>query len=394
MQHTRHGGLRRCGVAARQGDIFQRAGGDTADRAHRADGAIAVRVRGIGCKIRGIAELQRTVGQGLPRCQRFDLAVHGGVDVAQRDIADRAVVLAHETDVIAASLRNGLTAQLKVDDGHAGRAADRLACQGDVLAELRDGRPRHRVSGGRHLGDRGCIFVVRSAVDRDAAARPVQAVGTHALRDEGIGCRGRGGDAAPAFRPAGVVKMAEIFQLGAVFRTAQRKEGVFGVRVGLLAGCVGVGVVFARLRLHPDDDVLRLGQQAGDAVEAVRVLASAQLLGVQHRVQRQHKAAVVVVQRHGQCFFCGDGIAALVITSDSHSHDAIVTDDAIGMIITVDCQLKQRLRVVGNFITAQQGAGGRIGYSRVNRVLSTQARVAAPAQGQRLGVCQAGVLNF
>ena len=191
---------------------------------------------------------------------------------------------------------NGLAAQLQIEDGHTGRLVvqRQLAFQHNVFTQLRDRRPGDRVIEGRHLGRRRPS--ARSAVDRDAAARPVQAGAVAGLGGQRVGAVG--GD-VPVGRPAQVVQMAKIFQVGFIRRAALGQQGVFLVRRFLFAGCVGVAVVFPRLGAHGNVDVLRVVQQAGDAVQArggncCVVLTRAQQRRVRHGVQRQHKAALVV----------------------------------------------------------------------------------------------------
>ena len=70
---------------------------------------------------------------------------------------------------------NGLAAQLQIEDGHTGRLGCNTRCfarKFDFFAQLRDRRPGDRVIEGRHLGRR--VPLTRRAVDRNAAARPVQ----------------------------------------------------------------------------------------------------------------------------------------------------------------------------------------------------------------------------
>ena len=191
---------------------------------------------------------------------------------------------------------NGLAAQLQIEDGHTGRLGCNTRCftrKFDFFAQLRDCRPGDRVIEGRHLGRRPCA---RGAVDRDAAARPVQAGAVAGLGGQRVDALV--GD-VPVGRPAQVVQMAEIFQVGLFRRAALGQQGVFLVRRFLFAGCVGVAVVLPRLGAHGNVDVLRVVQQAGDAVQArggnvSAVLTRAQQRGVRHGVQRQHKAALVV----------------------------------------------------------------------------------------------------
>ena len=191
---------------------------------------------------------------------------------------------------------NGLAAQLQIEDGHTGRLGckDRcLARKYDIFAQLRDRRPGDRVIEGRHLGRRPCA---RGAVDRDAAARPVQAGAVAGLGGQRVGALVGN---LPIRRPAQVIQMAEIFQVSRDRRAALGQQGVFLVRRFLFAGCVGVAVVFPRLGAHGNVDVLRVVQQAGDAVQARGgnvsvVLTRTQQRRVRHGVQRQHKAALVV----------------------------------------------------------------------------------------------------
>ena len=192
---------------------------------------------------------------------------------------------------------NGLAAQLQIEDGHTGRLvvgkARCFARKYDFFTQLRDRRPGDRVIEGRHLGRRPCA---RGAVDRDAAARPVQAGAVAGLGGQRVGALVGN---LPIRRPAQVVQMAEIFQVCRNRRAALGQQGVFLVRHFLFAGCVGVAVVLPRLGAHGNVDVLRVVQQAGDAVQARGgnvsvVLTRAQQRRVRHGVQRQHKAALVV----------------------------------------------------------------------------------------------------
>ena len=153
---------------------------------------------------------------------------------------------------------NGLAAQLQIEDGHTGR----LGCKGrcfarkyDFFTQLRDRRPGDRVIEGRHLGRR--VLLTRGAVDRDAAARPVQAGAVAGLGGQHVGALV--GD-VPVGRPAQVVQMAEIFQVSRDRRAALGQQGVFLVRRFLFAGCVGVAVVLPRLGAHGNVDVLRVVQ--------------------------------------------------------------------------------------------------------------------------------------
>ena len=191
---------------------------------------------------------------------------------------------------------NGLAAQLQIEDGHTGRLvvgkARCFARKYYFFAQLRDRRPSDRVIEGRHLGRRPCA---RGAVDRDAAARPVQAGAVAGLGGQHVGALA---GILPIRGPTQIVQMAEVFQVGFVRRIALGQQGVFLVRRFLFAGCVGVAVVLPRLGAHGNVDVLRVVQQTGDAVQArggnLVVLTRTQQRRVRHGVQRQHKAALVV----------------------------------------------------------------------------------------------------
>ena len=290
--------------AAGQGAVFQRAGVDAAecaDGAHIAPVLVVLlqRRNEFGC---GQLELffvrQRTGGDGL------GLDVDLNVRVAQCDVRNFALVLADKADIVVGQLVllcpagfcNGLAAQLQIEDGHTGRLGCKDRCfarKFDFFTQLRDRRPGDRVIEGRHLGHRRPC--ARGAVDRDAAARPVQAGAVAGLGGQHVGALVGN---LPIRRPAQVVQMAEIFQVSRDRRAALGQQGVFLVRRFLFAGCVGVAVVFPRLGAHGNVDVLRVVQQAGDAVQArggnLVVLTRTQQRRVRHGVQRQHKAALVV----------------------------------------------------------------------------------------------------
>ena len=303
-QRRGHQRTRRSVRAAGQGAVFQRAGVDAAecaDSTHIAPVLVFLRQRRDEFG-RGQLELafvrQRIGGEGL------GLDVDLNVRVAQCDVRNFALVLADKADIVVgqhvllcpADFCNGLAAQLQIEDGHTGRLGCNTRCftrKFDFFAQLRDRRPGDRVIEGRHLGRRPCA---RGAVDRDAAARPVQAGAVAGLGGQRVDALV--GD-APVGRPAQVVQMAEIFQVCLFRRAALGQQGVFLVRRFLFAGCVGVAVVLPRLGAHGNVDVLRVVQQAGDAVQArggnvSAVLTRAQQRRVRHGVQRQHKAALVV----------------------------------------------------------------------------------------------------
>ena len=305
-QRRGHQRIRRGVRAAGQGAVFQRAGVDAAecaDSTHIAPVLVVLRQRRdeFGCgQLELVCLRQRIGGDGL------GLDVDLNVRVAQCDVRNFALVLADKADIVVGQLVllcpagfcNGLAAQLQIEDGHTGRLvvgkARCFARKYDFFTQLRDRRPGDRVIEGRHLGRR--VLITRRAVDRDAAARPVQAGAVAGLGGQRVGALV--GD-VPVGKPAQVVQMAEIFQVGRDRRAALGQQGVFLVRRFLFAGCVGVAVVFPRLGAHGNVDVLRVVQQAGDAVQArsgnvSAVLTRAQQRRVRHGVQRQHKAALVV----------------------------------------------------------------------------------------------------
>ena len=298
-QRRGHQRTRRGVRAAGQGAVFQRAGVDAAecaDSTHIAPVLVVLRQRRdeFGC---GQLELVFG-GDGL------GLDVDLNVRVAQCNVRNVALILADKADIVVGQLVlpcpagfcNGLAAQLQIEDGHTGRLGCKDRCfarKFDFFTQLRDRRPGDRVIEGRHLGRRPCA---RGAVDRDAAARPVQAGAVADLGGQRVGALVGN---LPIRRPAQVVQMAEIFQVCFIRRAALGQQGVFLVRRFLFAGCVGVAVVFPRLGAHGNVDVLRVVQQAGDAVQARGgnvsvVLTRAQQRRVRHGVQRQHKAALVV----------------------------------------------------------------------------------------------------
>ena len=303
-QRRSHQRTRRGVRAAGQGAVFQRASVDAAECADGANIApvlVVLRQRRdeFGCsQLELVFVRQRTGGDGL------GLDVDLNVRVAQCDVRNFALVLADKADIVVGQLFlpclagfcNGLAAQLQIEDGHTGRLGCKDRCfarKFDFFTQFRDRRPGDRVIEGRHLGRRPCA---RSAVDRDAAARPVQAGAVAGLGGQRIGALVGN---LPIRRPAQVVQMAEIFQVCFIRLAALGQQSVFLVRRFLFAGCVGVAVVLPRLGAHGNVDVLRVVQQAGDAVQArggnfSAVLTRAQQRRVRHGVQRQHKAALVV----------------------------------------------------------------------------------------------------
>ena len=303
-QRRGHQRTRRGVRAAGQGAVFQRA---CVDAAECADGAniapVLVVLRQRRDEFgRGQLELvclrQRTGGDGL------GLDVDLNVRVAQCDVRNFALVLADKADIVVGQLGllcpagfcNGLAAQLQIEDGHTGRLGCNTRCfarKFDFFAQLRDRRPGDRVIEGRHLGRR--VPLTRRAVDRNAAARPVQTGAVAGLGGQRVGALAGN---LPIGRPAQVVQMAEIFQVCRDRRAALGQQGVFLVRRFLFAGCVGIAVVLPRLGAHGNVDVLRVVQQTGNAVQArggnLVVLTRTQQRRVRHGVQRQHKAALVV----------------------------------------------------------------------------------------------------
>ena len=303
-QRRGHQRIRRGVRAADQGAVFQRAGvgaAECADSTHIAPVLVFLRQRrdefGRG-QLELVCLRQRTGVDSL------GLDVDLNVRVAQCDVRNFALVLADKADIVVGQLVlpcpagfcNGLAAQLQIEDGHTGRLGCKDRCfarKFDFFTQLRDRRPCDRVIEGRHLGHRRPC--ARGAVDRDAAARPVQAGAVAGLGGQRVDALV--GD-VPVGRPAQVVQMAEIFQVSRDRRAALGQQGVFLVRRFLFAGCVGIAVVFPRLGAHGNVDVLRVVQQAGDAVQArggnLVVLTRTQQRRVRHGVQRQHKAALVV----------------------------------------------------------------------------------------------------
>ena len=303
-QRRGHQRTRRGVRAAGQGAVFQRAcvdAAECADGTHIAPVLVGVLQRRdeFGCgQLELVCLRQRIGGDGL------GLDVDLNVRVAQCDVRNFAPVLADKADIVVGQLGllcpagfcNGLAAQLQIEDGHTGRLGCNTRCfarKFDFFAQLRDRRPGDRVIEGRHLGRR--VPLTRRAVDRDAAARPVQTGAVAGLGGQRVDALAGN---LPIGRPAQVVQMAEIFQFCFIRRAALGQQGVFLVRRFLFAGCVGIAVVLPRLGTHGNVDVLRVVQQTGDAVQArggnLVVLTRTQQRGVRHGVQRQHKAALVV----------------------------------------------------------------------------------------------------
>ena len=305
-QRRGHQRTRRGVRAAGQGAIFQRAGVDAAECADGANIAPVLVVLRQRRDEFGRGQLELVCLRQRTGVDSLGLDVDLNVRVAQCDVRNFALVLADKADIVVGQLVllclagfcNGLAAQLQIEDGHTGRlVVGKARCftrKYDFFAQFRDRRPGDRVIEGRHLGRR--VALTRRAVDRNAAARPVQTGAVAGLGGQRVGALF--GD-VPGGRPAQVVQMAEIFQVSRDRRAALGQQGVFLVRRFLFAGCVGIAVVLPRLGAHGNVDVLRVVQQTGDAVQArggnvSAVLTRAQQRRVRHGVQRQHKAALVV----------------------------------------------------------------------------------------------------
>ena len=385
-QHCQHLRGNRIVFAVGQGAFFQRAGVDAAQSTDRAD----VAVRAVTC-------VQRLQGCGPGQRQgafcaghNFNIDLHIGI--AQGHVFDRAVIFAHKADVaikqifvfLSAGPGDRAAAQLQVHDG------DISAVQRYIFGQGQNGRPRHGLLCRGDLGLRREVFALCRAVDRNAAAGPVQAGGAKALRGEGVG----GGSLAgrPSVRPAQVVQMAEIGKVALSGCCLFCKQAVFHIGVGRGAGGIAAGIVVPRLGLQRDIEILRPArQQAGDAVQAAVghtyavchlaavILAGAQQISAGHRVQRQDKVALVVAQGvveglFNRCFVVGS------IDCCFQRH----------RLIGLDCRqlhldLKQRIFLarIGRFV----------GCCHILH-LRIAGHIAAPAQGQRFGVGKARVLDL
>ena len=400
MQRGQH--LRLVGVvgAVEQRAVLQCAGVDAAQRTHGAHtvaaGGVAFRQFG---QVGRVRQADTALGHALPGGQRLDFGVDLHVGVAQRNVGDRAVVLAHQAYIAVqrvlirlVNCRDRIAAQLQVENRHAGRAGhSRFALQGDIFPQRGDGGPGHRAGLAGNLG-LGVFAHTRRRVDGDAAAGPVQAVGAHALGFQGVG----GFRIAPVFGPADIVKVAEIFQLCVGFGAVDGKQRVLGVGVPALAGGVAVGILAPRGSLQTDDDILRLGQQADDAVQVVVggagiFLTGAQQRGIGHGVQRQDKVALVVAQRIAQGAL---GLGPCAVGAVGVDGGFQFRQHLLFGVGALDLDGEQRLRFIGNFVAGQAVFLGLVGHCRVDRVHVGQVGVAAPAQGQRLAVGQARVLDF
>ena len=382
-QHCQHLRGNRIVFAVGQGAFFQRAGVDAAQSTDRAD----VAVRAVSC-------FQRLQGRGPGQRQGAcwagnDLNIDLHIGIAQGHAFDRAVIFAHKANVavkqicvfLSAGPGDGAAAQLQVHD------SDIFAVQRYIFGQSQNGRPRHSLLCRGDLGLRREVFSLRRAVDRNAAAGPVQAGGAKALCGEGVG----GGSLAgrPTVRPAQVVQMAEIGKLALSGCCLFCKKAVLHIGISRGAGGIVAGIVVPRLGLQRDIEILRPARhQAGDAVQAgvghtnfvwpraAVILAGAQQISAGHSVQRQDKVALVVAQGvvegpFNRCFVVGS------IDCCFQRH----------RLIGLDCRqfhldLKQLFRAV------LAVACCHILHLRV------AGHIAAPAQGQRFGVGEARVLDL
>ena len=381
-QHCQHLRGNRIVFAVGQGAFFQRAGVDAAQSTDRAD----VAVRAVSCvqRLQGCGPGQR---QGVV-CAGNDLNIDLHIGIAQGHVLDRAVIFAHKADVavkqrcltLSAGLGDRAAAQLQVHDG------DISAVQRYIFGQCQNGRPRHGLLCRGDLGLRREVFALRRAVDRNAAAGPVQAGGAKALRGEGVvgSLAGR-----PSVRPAQVVQMAEIGKFALSGCCLFCKQAVFHIGVGRGAGGIVAGIVVPRLGLQRNIEILRPARhQAGDAVQAAVghtyavcrlaavILAGAQQISAGHCVQRQDKVALVVAQGvveglFNRCFVVGS------VDSCFQRH----------RLIGLDCwQLHLDLKQLFRAVLAV--ACCHILHLRV------AGHIAAPAQGQRFGVGEARVLDL
>ena len=381
-QHCQHLRGNRIVFAVGQGAFFQRAGVDAAQSTDRAD----VAVRAVSCfqRLQGRGPGQR---QGVV-CTGNDLNIDLHIGIAQGHVLDRAVIFAHKADVavkqlfltLSAGLGDRAAAQLQVHDG------DISAVQHYIFGQCQNGRPRHGLLCRGDLSLRREVFALCRAVDRNAAAGPVQAGGAKALRGEGVGGSLAG---RPVVRPAQVVQMAEIGKVALSGCCLFCKQAVFHIGVGRGAGGIAAGITVPRLGLQRDIEILRPARhQAGDAVQAAVghtnavclhaavILAGAQQISAGHSVQRQDKVALVVAQGvveglFNRCFVVGS------IDSCFQRH----------RLIGLDCrQLHLDLKQLFRAVLAV--ACCHILHLRV------AGHIAAPAQGQRFGVGEARVLDL
>ena len=386
-QHCQHLRGNRVVFAVGQGAFFQRAGVDAAQSTDRAD----VAVRAVTC-------VQRLQGCGPGQRQGAcwagnDLNIDLHIGIAQGHVFDRAVIFAHKADVavkqffltLSAGPGDRAAAQLQVHDG------DISAVQRYIFGQCQNGRPRHGLLCRGDLGLRREVFALRRAVDRNAAAGPVQAGGTKALRGEGVvgSLAGR-----PVVRPAQVVQMAEIGKVAPCGCCLFCKQAVFHIGVGRGAGGIAAGIVVPRLGLQRDIEILRPARhQAGDAVQAAVghtyavclhaavILAGAQQISAGHCVQRQDKVALVVAQGVVEGLFLLCFVAAIIAVDCCFQRYRLIGLDCRQLHL----DLKQRIFLVR--------IGRFVGCCHILH-LRVAGHIAAPAQGQRFGVGEARVLDL
>ena len=381
-QHCQHLRGNRIVFAVGQGAFFQRAGVDAAQSTDRADVAVCA----VSCfqRLQGCGPGQR---QGaFCAGHNFNIDLHIGI--AQGHVFDRAVIFAHKADVaikqffptLSAGPGDGAAAQLQVHD------SDIFAVQRYIFGQGQNGRPRHSLLCRGDLGLRREVFALRRAVDRNAAAGPVQAGGAKALRGEGVGGSLAG---RPVVRPAQVIQMAEIGKVAFRSRCSFCKQAVFRTGGGKGAGGIAAGIAVPRLGLQRDIEILRPArQQAGDAVQAAVghtnavclhaavILAGAQQISAGHSIQRQDKVALVVAQGvveglFNRCFVVGS------INSCFQRH----------RLIGLGCrQLHLDFKQLFRAVLA-------VGCCHILD-LRVAGHIAAPAQGQCFGVGEARVLDL
>ena len=383
-QHCQHLRGNRIVFAVGQGAAFQRAGVDAAQSTDRADVAVCA----VSCfqRLQGCGPGQR---QGAC-CAGNDLNIDLHIGIAQGHVFDYAVILTHKADVavtqffltLSAGPGDGAPAQLQVHD------SDISAVQRHIFGQGQNGRPRHGLLCRGDLCLWREVFALRRAVDRNAAAGPVQAGGAKALRGEGVG--GGSLTGRPTVRPAQVVQMAEIGKLALCGCCLFCKKAVFHIGVSRCAGGIAAGIVVPRLGLQRDIEILRPARhQAGDAVQAgvghtnaayaAAILAGAQQISAGHCVQRQDKVALVVAQGVVEGLFNRCFLAIRIIAVDScfQRH----------RLIGLDCrQLHLDLKQLFRAVLA-------VGCCHILD-LRVAGHIAAPAQGQCFGVGEARVLDL
>ena len=383
-QHCQHLRGNRIVFAMGQGAVFQRAGVDAAQSTDRAD----VAVRAVSCfqRLQGCGPGQR---QGaFCTGHNFNIDLHIGI--AQGHVLDRAVIFAHKADVavkqrcltLSAGSGDRAAAQLQVHDGYIS------AVQRYIFGQCQNGRPRHCLLCRGDLGLRREVFALRRAVDRNAAAGPVQAGGAKALRGEGVvgSLAGR-----PVVRPAQVVQMAEIGKVALSGCCLFCKQAVFHIGVGRGAGGIAAGIAVPRLGLQRNIEILRPArQQAGDAVQAAVghtyavcrlaavILAGAQQISAGHCVQRQDKVALVVAQGVVEGLFNRCFVAAIIAVDCCFQRYRLIGLDCRQLHLDLKQLFRAVLAVACCHILHLRVAG----------------HIAAPAQGQRFGVGEARVLDL